>query len=164
MKILRVPLMAVVYFCIATVLAQTGAMLMLAAQGRLTADRLLQLLAVVYDVDLYSMRKKVENRVRPIAEAQLSFDEVIKKRRELDLDLDLREINSEKGLQDIRQLESFLVQEQAQYLQVKTKFDDRFDQLKEGAADQSLQEVARQLDIVRPERAQLPCRHLQAAV
>ena len=102
---------------------------------------MLQILAVAYDVDLYSMRRELEAEAQPIKETQVSYDEVVKTRSEFNLDLDLREISSEKGLNDIRQLQDLLSQQRLQYDKVKDKFDRRLNKIKLGAADQALQDV-----------------------
>lgn len=150
---LRLPLLAFVYLSIATVIAESAVLAVMWAQGRLTQERMLQLLSVAYDVDLYSMRRELEAEAQPIKEAQVSYDEVIKTRRELNLDLDLREISSEKGLNDIRQLQELLSQQRVQYDKVKDEFDQRLNEIQLGAADQALQDVQHQLESVRAQLA-----------
>ena len=152
-RLLRISLLALVYLSVATVLAESGALAVMWVQGRINEDRLLQLLAVAYDVDLHSMRRKMEAKAQPIHETQVSYDEVVETRRELNLDLDLREMGFEKGLNDIRQLQKFLSQERDQYAQVKHNFEQRLTQLKQGEADQAMQDVERHLTSVRAQLA-----------
>jgi len=152
-NLFRLPLLTLIYLSVATVIAESAALTVMWTQGRLTQDRFLQILAVAYDVDLYSMRRELEAEAQPIKEAQVSYEEVVKTRSELTLDLDLREISSEKGLNDIRQLQNLLGQEKRQYDTVHDRFEQRLSELQLGAADLALQNVQHQLESVRAQLA-----------
>jgi len=148
MKILKLFISVFVYGCLATIISEAALLSVLYAKGRLTNENVVQLLAVSQDVDLDSIREELEAKARPVEWEQVSFDEVLVARQLVSLDLDLQEIAADKGLIDVRQLDFLLDQERKQYDELKQGFDDRLKQLRQGAVDESLQEVQRQLESV----------------
>ena len=62
--------------------------------------------------------------------------------------LDLREIAADKGLIDVRQLGMLLEDERRQYDALKLEFDQRIENVRQGAVDEGLKEVQRQLESV----------------
>ena len=145
MRFLQIPLLAVAYFSVATLLAEAAALGVVWAKGNLNSDTVFQMLAIAHDVDLNAMWTRVKSEATPIREAQVSYDEVVESRSAAGLNLYLREMASDKGLNDIRELQASLETERDQYGKLKDKFDQALEQLKQGAADQGLQDVQRQL-------------------
>ncbi|HRX82587.1 MAG TPA: hypothetical protein P5307_26150 [Pirellulaceae bacterium] len=148
MKLLRLPFTALAYFSVATILAQIALMGMLYARGNLTQAKAVDLLAISNDVDLESMWHRLEAASKPVAIEQVSFEEVLTARKHLSLDLDLREIAADKGLIDVRQLGVLLEEERQQYDALKYEFDQNFENVRQGAVDEGLREVQRQLESV----------------
>ncbi len=148
MKVLRLPLTALTYFSVATILAQAALVGMLYARGNLSRDKAVTLVAISRDVDLETMWQKLEAASKPVAVEQVSFEEVLTARKQLSLDLDLREIAADKGLIDARQLSLWLEEERRQYDALKYEFDQRIDKLRKGAVGEGLREVQRQLESV----------------
>ena len=148
MKLLRLPLTALTYFCVATILAQAALIGMLYGRGNLSREKAVQLLAVSQNVDLATMWHKLEAASKPVEVEQVSFEEVQTARKHLSLDLDLREIAADKGLIDVRQLALLLEDERRQYDALKYEFDQRIDNVRQGAVDEGLKEVQRQLESV----------------
>jgi hypothetical protein len=148
MSLLRLPLTALTYFSVATILAQIALIGALYARGNLTKDKSVELVAISQDIDLETMWHKLETASKPVAVEQVSFEEVLTARTHLSLDLDLREIAADKGLIDVRQLALLLEDERRQYDTLKYEFDQRIDNLRQGAVDEGLKEVQRQLESV----------------
>lgn len=123
MSPLRMPLMALVYFSIATVMGELGLLAAVALKGGLAPDRVLQLMAVAHDVDLFTMWTEMEAAAKPIKEDQVSHKEVVERRTALFLDLDLREIAASKGLNDMRQLIAMLERETQRFDEVFNEFE-----------------------------------------
>ena len=96
--------MAIVYFSVATVTAEAGLLLAFALKGGLSEERIVQVLAVAYDFDLFERWVEMETAARPIKVAQVSHDEVLGRRMELSLDLSLREMSADKGMNDLQQI------------------------------------------------------------
>lgn len=153
MKSLKYPILLMIYFSVATIAAETAAIGMLWAKGALDQERIFRLLAIAHDVDLQANRRKLESRVLPIHNEQLSFAEVQTARTYASLDLDLRETAADKGLMDIRELSDEFNLEWSQYRELKDRFDLRLKQIRQGAVDQSLKDVQRQLESVHPRLA-----------
>lgn len=150
MKLFRIPILAAYYACVATVLAEVALLGVLWAKGGLTNEKAIQVMAVSQDVDLPAMRKRIEAAHRPIEVEQVSYEEVVKERKQVILDLDLREIALDKGLIDVRQLEFMLTRERLQYDSLKETFDKQVETLKMGETDLALQELQRQLESISP--------------
>lgn len=148
MKLLRLPLKALAYFSVATLLAQAALVGVLCARGNLTQAKTVELIAISNDVDLESMWHRLETASKPVAVEQVSFEEVLTARKHLSLDLDLREIAADKGLIDVRQLGDLLEDERRQYDTLKYEFDQRIENVRQGAVDEGLREVQRQLESV----------------
>jgi hypothetical protein len=143
----------ILYFCVATVVAQAGAVGYLASQGVLTKKKLFNALAALYGVDLHEIEKTTNAEHQPPPHEQPAFDEVLKKRAILARDLDLRETAVDKALVDVRALMAQLKTERERYDQLKQQFDARLAQLEQVFTDNSLQEVQRTLEVMQPKQA-----------
>lgn len=148
MKLLRLSLTGLAFFSVATILAQAALMGMLYARGNLSPAKVVDLIAISQDVDLKTMWRKLELSSKPVDIEQVSFEEVLRARKHLSLDLDLREIAADKGLIDVRQLGVLLEDERRQYDTLKYEFDQRIENVRQGAVDEGLREVQRQLESV----------------
>ncbi len=148
MKLFRLCFTLAVYFSIATVTAEAGLLLAVALKGGLSEERLLQMLAVARDVDLHSIWKEMETEAKPIEEAQVSHSEVEHKRKEVALDLALREIATEKGLNDLRQLKKMVEQEKRRFDQLVDDFERWTKAREEGKQSQALQNTQAKLQAV----------------
>jgi hypothetical protein len=148
MKLLRLSLTALVYFSMASVIAEAALLGVLWMKGSLKRETFIQLLAISQDVDLQTMWRKLEARAQPFEVEQVSFDEVLAARKEVSLDLDLKEVAADKGLIDVRQLDFLLDQERKQYDSLKGNFDQDFETVQQGAVNESTKEVQRQLESI----------------
>ena len=148
MSLLRIPLLALAYFSVATILAQGAIIGMLSARGNLSQDKAVELVAIARDVDLETMWHELEAASKPVTTEQVSLEEVQTARKKMSLDLDLREIAADKGLIDVRQLAALLEDERRQYDIMKYEFDQKYENVRQGAVDPGLREVQRQLESV----------------
>jgi hypothetical protein len=153
MKIGKLMSGTLLYFCLATVVAEGGALALLASQGVLTKTKLFNALAALYGVDLHELEKTTTAEHQPPPHEQPAFEEVIKKRALLSRDLDLRDTAVDKALIDVRALMAQLKTERERYDQLKQQFDARLAQLEQVFTDNSLQEVQRTLEVMQPKQA-----------
>lgn len=153
MKLLQIPIAAICYCCVATVLAEAALLSAIWARGGLSEEKVVQVLAVSKDVDLQAMRKKIEMDRRPIEVEQISFADIVSLRKLTSLNLDLREIALDKGLIDVRQLEFMLESERTQYDGLKATFDKQLQTLRLGETDPAMQELQRQIESISPRLA-----------
>ena len=128
----RLAMQTLMYFSIATLLAELGLCAVLWNKGLLTREQAVQFAAVANDVDLEAMWQRLEEASRPLAVDQISFAEVQAARKQISLDLDLRELASDKGLEDVRQLSGVLEQELKQYDALKENFDRQIALVRQG--------------------------------
>lgn len=150
---LRIPVLGLVYFCMATVLAEVGLLAAVAAKNGFDRSTLLQLVATAHEVDLYAMWKQREAESRPIQSAQVSHDEVVARRQEISLNFDLREIATEKGIRDIHALGILLDRERARFAELRDEYYRKKENLDEGAADQALVDMQRKLQAMKAQQA-----------
>ncbi len=148
MKLIRVPLTALAYFSVATILAQVAMLGMLYARGNLSQEKAVELIAVSRDIDLPAMWHELEAASKPVEVEQVSFEEVLTARKRASLDLDLREIAADKGLIDVQHLAVLFEDERRQYDLLKYRFDQRIENVRLGAVEPGLKEVQRQLESV----------------
>jgi hypothetical protein len=153
MKIFKLLPAALVYFCVATVVAEAGAVGMLAAQGVLTRDKLIQCLAALYGVNLREIEDKAKKAHEPPPNEQPSYADIVKQRALASRQLDLREAALDKALVDMRALAAQLRTERERYDQLKLQFDQRLAQLEQAFTDTALQEVQRTLEVLQPNQA-----------
>lgn len=144
---------AMLYFCVATVLAEVGAIGFLAMQGVVTQEKLFQCMAALYGVNLREIEDKAKSANQPPPPEQPTFDDVLTKRALASRDLDLRETAIEKALVDVRSLTTQLRTERERYDQLKQQFDARLAALEQVFTDSSLQEVQRTLEVMQPKQA-----------
>ncbi len=144
---------AIIYCCVATVLAQTGAIAVLASQGVLTREKLFQCLATLYGVDLHAIEEEAAKANQPPPPEQPAFAEVVKQRALASRDLELRETAVDKALVDVRALTAQLKTERERYDQLKQQFDARLAQLEEVFTNTSIQEVQRTLEVLNPKQS-----------
>ena len=146
MTLLRIPFLALVYLSIATLLAEASVIGVVWANGNLTKDSLLQMMAVAHDVDLGTLRRRLEGEITKATSASVARREVEARRHVLSLDLSMREIAVDKGLIDIREISAQFSDQWEEYKQLKDDFDWKWDQLLKGATDQAVLDVRRQLE------------------
>lgn len=153
MRLFRAIPAAIAYFCMATVIAQVGALGVLSAQGILTQEKLFRCLAALYGVNLHEIEQRATAAAQPPPDEQPAFEEVIERRALASSDLDLREAAVDKALVDVRALTAQLKTERERYDQLKQQFDARLAQLEQVFTDNSLQEVQRTLEVINPKQA-----------
>jgi hypothetical protein len=84
---------------------------------------------------------------------QPSLDQVLAMRMKSSLDLDLRESAIDKGLGDLRTIETALQVETRRLDDWKKSFDKRLSELQTAAADTSLREIQQTLEVIQPKQA-----------
>jgi hypothetical protein len=138
-------------FCVGTVLSLAVFFTVLAAKGGLSGDRFMAMLAAIQGVDMASAAANVPEP-QPNDE-QVSFDQILQKRALAGLDIDLRESALDKGLGDLRILQSQIETERRRLDQWKQSFDQRLSHLETAATDISLRELQTTLEAMNPKQA-----------
>lgn len=155
MKILKIPVYALIYLSIVTILAEAGGLVVCWAKGNLTEESMLQVMAVARDVDLSTLRRRQE-RTRMLAPPDdVSMEEVENARTAAALDLTMREMAIDKGLIDILEISEQFNLQWEEYKKVKDGFDQEFEKLRKGATDEGVKDVQRQLESLSPKLAKV---------
>jgi hypothetical protein len=145
----------IVYFCVATVLAQVAALGGLAAKGALDRGRLLRVVAALHGLDLVTMQAQLV-APKPVANAeQSSIRDRLIARDLKSLDLDLRQSSLEKGRSDLLAMQSALATEIASFGETRKAYDTRLKELAEEAKTESLKDVQRTIEAMQPEQAKI---------
>ena len=142
---------AIAYWCIATVLAQALAVGLLWWKGMLQKDRIVQTLTAAYGFQPVTAIATDASK-NSVVEFP-SADEIIQKRVEASLDLDLREMAIDKALIDLRNMQEQLREERDRYRKLKESFDAQLADLHQDATNNALQEVRTTLEALQPKQA-----------
>jgi len=152
MKFVRMLATGLLYFCVATVLAEAVLVAMLWWKGTLSDDRLVAMFAALHGIHpempaTAAVAAKEESKEHPSLEA------ISRKRLLASLDLDLRETTMDKALIDLRTLEADIATESRRLQQWQDGMEKRISQAENNVLDASLQELQRTLEVISPKQA-----------
>jgi hypothetical protein len=150
---MRIVTAMLVYFGVASLLAQSALVGVMWQKGLLSRGKLINMLAVAHNVDLPSVRR---NLIPPDVDEpgeQFSMSQVTAARNLIHLNLDLREIGADKGWNEMRALQDHLIAERELYQKLKVAFDERLKQLQEAGADAALRDVQIRVESMNPKQA-----------
>lgn len=140
-------------FSIATVLAEAGLLAVLRQRGSLNAQTVQNLLTVAYDIPVRELYEEFAAKAQPVKKEMVSFVEVQEARMLTILDLELRQMSSDKGLMDMRELAVLLDQETGRYKVVTNRFKKEWENLQKGASDTALRDLQHQIETLQPKAA-----------
>ena len=152
-SLIRHTLAAGVMIAAATFVAEAVGLAYLWTSGKLNDEKAFQILAIVYSVDLPAIEAKYAPRQSPLESAQPAFDDVIEKRLEKSLDLDLRATAFDKALMELRALEAELRAQRERFDSRRREFEVRIDQLQREALDEGMANVQLKLEAIQPAQA-----------
>jgi hypothetical protein len=144
---------AFAYVGIATLLAEGGLLLVLYQRGLLHEQLAQNLLTVAYDIPVGEIYEDLAAKAQPVKKEMISFAEVQEARMLTALDLDLRQMATDKGLLDVRELAVLLNQERGRYSMVKNRFDQEWRNLQQGASDTALRSLQHKIETLQPKAA-----------
>jgi hypothetical protein len=145
---------ALLYFCVATVLAQVVVLGMLWWKGAFSDDRVVAMFAALHGIHpetpggtAAATAEDEHPREQP------SLEDISKKRLLASLDLSLRETTLDKSLIDLRTLEHEIATDFERLAQLKEGMDKRIEQSINTVLDSSLQEWQQTLMAISPKQA-----------
>ena len=142
------------YLCVATVLAQVICVAIFANSGTFTKDRFYSLMAIVYGIDEDAIREEVKNEDEPEEDnEEPDMQQIIDERAQRHLALDFRMQALDTGIENLRNMQSRLMEERRRYDQLKQGFDQRLKALEDGVLDEAIVEVQRTLEALDPRQA-----------
>ena len=143
----------VVYFCVATVLAQTTLTVYLASTWGIDRSRLVQMLAIAQGVDLFALKEEAKNDDDIIAPEQVSFEQILEQRAKNVHHLQLREQALRDGLSQLSFEQRKLIEEKKRYKQLRQVFEEQLLAQQEGAVADGRDEVRRILESAKPKQS-----------
>ena len=154
MALIRMAGAFVAYLCVATVLAQVICVAMFANSGTFSKDRLYSLMALVYGIDEDAIRDDIQKEDEPEEDnEEPDMQQIIDARAQRHLALDFRIQALDNGIENLRNMQSSLVEERRRYDQLKQSFDQRLKALEEGVQDEAIVELQRTLEALDPRQA-----------
>lgn len=141
----------IVLVCVGTVLASLVAVGVVWSKGWLAGPRLEAALAGFYG--LPSSAGAAESKSPSPSSEQPSYETLVEQRLMATLDQSLREGAIEKGLGEMRILESRIKTERGRFEEFQVSFDKRLKDLQENAEDAAIREVQKTLETMSPKQA-----------
>lgn len=138
------------YACMATVLAIALGTGYASMRGWLTEDKLLRMVAAARGIDLPPRDSRQQ---APEPPQQPSLDEIARARALRARDLELRELALETGLADLKYEQAKLADEKDRYEVIKTAFEAKLRELRDGALAANLEQVRLILENIPPKQA-----------
>lgn len=139
-------------FCVATIIAQLIILALIAFRGNLHRETMTKAIALFNGIDIsgVQLRKVLSDaRSAPVP----TYDEVLAKRAEQNLNLEMRERSVRSQLQQVESRAAELKREQGDFDRRKDAFYSLLDEMsKKGKAD-NLGEIQRTLEAMQPEQA-----------
>lgn len=154
MKYVRMLGVALLYFCVATVLAQVVVLGMLWWKGAFSDDRVVAMFAALHGIHPETPGGPAAATAKnEHPHEQPSLEDISKKRLLASLDLSLRETTLDKSLIDLRTLEHEIATDFERLAQLKDGMDKRIEQSINTVLDSSLQELQQTLMVISPKQA-----------
>ena len=143
----------IVYFCVATVIAQAVGIGMLWYKGYFAEDRVFAVLAAAHGVDMLALRDRIEAEQKDDQEEGPSYESALDQHLRTSLDLDVREMAIEKGLRDLASLDTAVRIKHERFATIKAKYDAKLVEIANEAKDAALQNLQTTFEAMTPEQA-----------
>lgn len=155
MKIVRLLGMGLLYFCVATMLAQAVVVGMLWWKGAFSDDRVVAMFAALHGIhpDTPGDTAAAATLKGGHDHEQPSLEEISKQRLLASLDLNLRESTLDKALLQLRALEQQVATENERLKQWQEGMDQRIARAENTVLESSLQELQQTLMVISPKQA-----------
>ena len=152
-SILGLAKVGLVYFCVATVLAEVILVATFVLRGGLTREQSLQVLATIHQVDIEAIREELSDGTLGESLDQVAHDQVLLARVEAGLNIDLREQFLDLGLAEDRNLIVELREQRTQYSRLRDAFNQQLAQVVEGVQQEAIRDVASKIELMQPRQA-----------
>ena len=143
---------ALVYACVATMVAESILVARLWQSGAFEAIKVRKYAAVVYGFDVAALQLGSNRPEATEIDASLTRDQLLDARVKSNATLATRQEAIRKGADDIRVLVQTLSTKRERYEIVKGGFDDLLAQLEQDVDDAALAEVRRTLEVLQPKQ------------
>lgn len=152
-KILGLISAGVVYFCVATVIAQGLMVGYLAGRGGLSGENLNQILALAQGADIAELAPPASAPEGDKGREEQSLDEMASQRALLVRDMELREQALRRGLDSLEAGRQRLVNERREYVTERTEFERALAEAKRGSTEAGEENVRGIISNMKPKQA-----------
>jgi len=152
-RLLQASATLLVYFCLATLITQAIVFAYLGFTWQLNRTKLVQILAILQDVDLFAIKEQAEGEKEEFISEQVSYDQILEARALKVHHLELREQALKNGLEQLRFDQRKLAEERKRYAQLRESFDSQLLELQQGAVATGMDEVIQILGNIKPQQA-----------
>ena len=143
----------VLYFCLATIIAEVILAVQLCVQWKIDRTKAIQMLAIAQGIDLFALREKTELDQDELPPDQVSYGEILETRAAKDLDLQLREQSLSNSLNQLRADQQQLSVAERRYTQQRSQYETLLSELEEGAQATGRENARRILESVKSKQA-----------
>jgi predicted RNase H-like nuclease (RuvC/YqgF family) len=139
-------------FCVATVLTQALIVVVLATRGNFDGDSAVKMVALANGIDitgnrLQKMLDNSRNQELP------SYEEVLEKRAEEGLDMELRLKAQENYYEQLQVMLRDLQDKEQRFDTRRNSFNEKLDEMEKGIRDEGMRELQRTLEVLDPAKA-----------
>ncbi|NLX96049.1 MAG: hypothetical protein GXY83_07725 [Rhodopirellula sp.] len=152
-RILPVLTNGILYFCLATIIAEVILAVQLCVQWKIDRTKAIQMLAIAQGIDLFALREKTELDQDELPPDQVSYGEILETRAAKDLDLQLREQSLSNSLNQLRADQQQLSVAERRYTQQRSQYETLLSELEEGAQATGRENARRILESVKSKQA-----------
>jgi hypothetical protein len=152
-RLLRSSLSLLVYFCLATFIAQIILLAYFGLAWKVNRGRLVQALAVLQGVDLLALRGEPEDDLADVGSEQVSYEQVLETRASQVAHLQLREQALKDGLDQLRFEQNKLATARQEFQQLKQSLDAQLLAMQENATSQGMTDVRSKLEAIKSKQA-----------
>lgn len=152
-RLLRGSFSVLLYFALATLIAQIILGIQLWARWKMDRNRLVQMLAVAQGVDLTALRQQAGPDVEPTSQAQVSYEEILQSRAAKDLHLQLREQALENTLTQLHVDQQQLDSARQFYARERSEYEAQLANLQQASQTAGREEARRILESIKPKQA-----------
>ena len=144
---------ALVYGCVATVLAQVIFFTYMPTSGMLTKERMFQLAAVAYGVDLAAMEAEYAMEHQETETENVAYEQIVQARAVKSRNLELSEQALRSGLDSLRNIQSELATKKDRYDRLFTTFEAKLEKLQNVAKDRAILELQQTFETLKTKQA-----------
>ena len=152
-KLLKLFGAGIIYFSLATVVAQAIGIAYLGTKGTITSDKIFQVMAIIQGVDLAAMKDEYEAKNTRSDTEDIAYSEIINARMQKSLNLSLREQALGTGIETLRILKTSVAADKKRLDDVKASFETKLTQLETLATDEAIVNVQRFLEAMKSKQA-----------
>ncbi len=152
-RLMRAGISVVVYFCVATILAQGILLAHFTLRWPLTRNKLVQILAIAQGVDLFAIRDAAQRDRDKVSPEEVSYQQIRETRAVKVRHLELREKAVRQGLAQLATEQRKLTADLTQLKQLRQAFQKELTDLQQNALAAGRENARLKLESLKPKQA-----------